>query len=386
MPPCHGGGRGFESRPVRKKLLFNGAFLFLVVAGGGHISYNRGVLYLKPMTYLHLFTYAADYYGHIYKEYRFVKKYLQPLVNSFCESLKYELNDLEKRKVFRYYPLLTVCALAENYTLLKGRGLTETERRRITLMSAMATLCDDLIDEGGWTEQQLLDLLDNKHTYHSLPVKAKLIVAMNEAFKKLDIQPAYWDQLRKAFHGQADSIRQHQEHLDLAETIAIAREKNGNYCLAVAALIDEDWTDIERKIIYQHGMMGQMTNDIYDTYKDTHDGIHTMVKKARDVDQLRQIFMTEVRSMQDLILQIDAPMKRKKRAIARYSCMDAFTMVGIDTIAEVEKKYGYPVDWKSIPRRDLVPDMAKYKSRKRYFKYVVWLSNLSFKRAIKNRQ
>jgi hypothetical protein len=298
------------------------------------------------------------------------------MVLSYCESLKYELNALEEKKVFRYYPLLTVCALAENYVLLKGRKLTEIERKRITLMSAMATLCDDLIDEGGWTEQQLLDLLDNKHPYSSLQAKAKLIIAMNEQFKKLDVQPSYWQQLRKAFHGQADSIRQHQPDLSLEETISIAREKNGNYCLTVASLIDEDWTDIEKQIIYQHGMMGQMTNDIYDTYKDTHEGIHTVVKKVRNVSHMRGIFMTEVHRMHDLIMQIDAPVKRKKKVIARYSCMDAFTMVGIDTLAAVEKKYGHPVEWKSVTRKDLVPDMAKYQSRKKYFKYVVWLSNL----------
>jgi hypothetical protein len=334
------------------------------------------------MTYLHLFYYAADYYGHLYKQYRFVKRYLEPMIFSFCEILKYELNALEKRKTLRYYPLLTVCALAESYTFLKGRGLTEIERKRITLMSAWATLCDDLIDEDGWNEQQMFDLLDlleshnNKISYSSLPAKAKLIVAINEAFKKLDIRPAYWQQMRKAFHGQADSIRQHQPELTLEETIAIAREKNGNYCLTVAALIDEEWTDTERQIIYQHGMMGQMTNDIYDTYKDTHEGIHTMVKKVRDVAHLRDIFMTEVRKIHQLIMQTNAPLKRKKKAIARYGCMDAFTMVGIDTLAEVEKKYGHPVDWKSIPKKDLQPDMARYWSRKRYFKYVVWLSNL----------
>lgn len=301
------------------------------------------------------------------------------MVLSFCETLKYELNALEKKKVFRYYPLLTVCALAENYVLLKGRKLTAIERKRITLMSAMATLCDDLIDEGGWNEQQLLDLLDSKIPYSSLPAKAKLIIAMNEEFKKLHIQTVYWQQLRKAFHGQADSIRQHQADLSLEETISIAKEKNGNYCLTVASLIDEAWTETEHQVIYQHGMMGQMTNDIYDTYKDTHEGIHTIVKKVRDVAHLGEIFMAEVRKMQNLVMQIDAPSKRKKKAIARYSCMDAFTMVGIDTLAEVEKKYGHRVDWKSVPRRDLVPDMAKFRNRIKYFKYVVWLGNVNRK-------
>lgn len=326
------------------------------------------------MTYLGLIYYAADYYSHLYRQLRFVKQYLEPMVSSFCDMLQYQLNEAEKRKTFRYYPLLTVCALAENYVLLKGRGLTEMERKRITLMSSMATLCDDLIDEDGWNESQLLDLLDSKIAYNALSKKAKLIVAMNEELKKLQIKPAYWEQLRKAFHGQADSIRQHQPDLTLEETIAIAREKNGNYCLTVAELIDEDWSDNERNIIYQHGMMGQMTNDIYDTYKDTQEGIHSMVKKVKDVDHLRSIFMSEVRKMQQLISQIDAPLKRKNKAIARYGCMDAFTMIGIDTLAAVEKKYGKPVDWKSVARKDLVPDMAKTKNRLKYFKYVVWLS------------
>jgi hypothetical protein len=96
---------------------------------------------------------------------------------------------------------------------------------------------------------------------------------------------------------------------------------------------------------------------------------------VKDVAHLRSIFIDEVNKMQQLILRINAPLKRKKKAIARYGCMDAFTMVGIDTLTEVEKKYGTPVDWASIPRKELVPDMAKYWSRKRYFKYVVWLAN-----------
>jgi hypothetical protein len=31
MPPCHGGGRGFESRPVRKKAIPGWLFLFSIL-------------------------------------------------------------------------------------------------------------------------------------------------------------------------------------------------------------------------------------------------------------------------------------------------------------------------------------------------------------------
>jgi hypothetical protein len=45
MPPCHGGGRGFESRPVRKfehnPLIFNGFFILVAesVAKGFFLAY-----------------------------------------------------------------------------------------------------------------------------------------------------------------------------------------------------------------------------------------------------------------------------------------------------------------------------------------------------------
>ncbi|MDB5232579.1 MAG: hypothetical protein JWN76_3384 [Chitinophagaceae bacterium] len=332
------------------------------------------------MTYPGLVYYAADYYARIYRQLRFVKSYLEPLQSSMCEMLQYELGDAEKRKALRYYPLLSVCALAENYTLLKGRKLTEIERKRITLMSFLATLCDDLIDEDGWNEQEMLDLLHllelpySKTVNPSLSKKIKLIVGINEELKKLSVRPAYWTQLKKAFHGQADSMRQHQAGLSLEETIDIARNKNGNYCLTVAELIDENWTEAERRIIYQHGMMGQMTNDIYDTYKDIHLGTHTMVTKVRDVSHLREIFIAEVKNMQQLIMQIDSSLKRKKKIIARYGCLDAFTMVGIDTLERAAKKYGEPLNWISIPKKDILPDMAKFVNRINYFKYAVWLS------------
>jgi hypothetical protein len=323
------------------------------------------------MNYLHLASYGVDYGRHIYKQYRFIKQWLEPLTASYCATLKYELSRHEKRKMFRYYPLLSVCAIAENYVYLKSRELADTERKRVTLMSSMATLCDDLVDEDGWTEQNLLDLLENKLDYSGLSTKTKLIIAMNEELKRLGVSNEYREQLKRAFHGQAESVRQREPGLSLQETIHIAREKNGNYCLAVAALLDEDWTDTDKKIIYQHGIMGQLANDIFDAWKDTRQGIYTVIKKVDSMQQLRNLFMEESARMQQFIHQTDAPAKRKRKMIRRYAVMDAFTLVGIDNLAAVENKYGQPIPWTSVPRRELVTDMAFLRNKLKYVGYVV---------------
>ncbi len=55
--------------------------------------------------------------------------------------------------------MYTILGCAEMYTALKGRGLTLDERKRLTLVAAWATLCDDLIDDHNWTHDQVLNII-----------------------------------------------------------------------------------------------------------------------------------------------------------------------------------------------------------------------------------
>jgi len=334
-------------------------------------------LYLRESNYLKVAKYSVQYGINVWNEYRFIRQYLEPLVNSHCSKLSYALTKQERKKVFRYYPILTVCANGENYLYLAGRKLNIEERKRLTLMSAMATLCDDLLDEDGWTEQQLLDLLDDKLVYQSLSAKTKLILCMNEEFKQLHVNDSYWPQLRKAFHAQAESIKQHRTDISLDETLQISKEKNGHTSLMVATLLDENWSEQELAFIYQTGVMGQLANDIFDAWKDVQQGIYTIVRKVDSVSQLREIFMQEYTKLLNLVQQTRATGAQRRRTINRLSVINAFGIVGLEQLEKVEKKYGQPVDWPSIPRQELVVDMEIQSHRWNYLQKIVWLSNHS---------
>jgi hypothetical protein len=129
-------------------------------------------------------------------------------------------------------------------------------------------------------------------------------------------------------------------------------------------------------VIYQHGIMGQLANDIFDAWKDTRQGIYTVIRKVENMGQLRALFLTEHARMQQLILRTDASARRKKKMMRRYAVMDAFTLVGIDNLCAVEDKYGQPISWESVPRRELVTDMAFFRNKIKYLKYIFRLSRV----------
>src|SRR4051812_11220050 len=114
-----------------------------------------------------------------YKQLAFIKTFLKPLVKHNASRLGYHLSDTEKKKVLFYYPMYTVLACAQMYVTLKGRDLTRGERKRLTLVGAMATMCDDLIDEDGWTRDEIFGLLSNNLEEKDIYVKAQLLVSLN---------------------------------------------------------------------------------------------------------------------------------------------------------------------------------------------------------------
>lgn len=311
------------------------------------------------------------------KQSLFTRSFLKPLVTKHCRRLHYNLSRSEKRKVLFYYPMYTILANAEMFLAIKGRGLTKDERKRLTVVAAMATLCDDLIDEQNWTRDKIFQLLANHFNEEGLEPKAKLLVALNKELNSFwPLQEKYLQQLKIALEWQSASVRQLDPSITLEEIITISRQKNGNTYLLFASLIDEDWTDAETEFIYQGGIVGQLTNDSFDIYFDTQEGINTYFNRAPSIKIVRQFFLDECLRLHEKVFACDVPLKYKLRTIRRMSMLHAFTLTALDHLQETEYKYGAPVDWKTIPRNEMITDMWKNKNRLNTVRYMKWLTKL----------
>ena len=273
--------------------------------------------------------------------------------------------------------MYTVLACAQMYLTLKGRKLTKDERKKLTLVGAMATLCDDLIDEENFTRDQVFDLLTKTSDDTGIPVKAKLLITLNDELKKFWAPtPAYLSQLKMALQRQAASVYQTDANITLEEIVDVCREKNGHTSLMFASLLDEKWSNMELQFIYQSAIVGQLTNDSFDIYFDTQNGINTYFNRAPSIKNVRQFFLDECTKLHSIVMACNVPDKNKLRTIQRMSILHAFTLTALDHLQLTENKYGAPVDWKNVPRKEMITDMWKNKNRLKTVRYMRWLGRL----------
>jgi hypothetical protein len=329
------------------------------------------------MNTLQLLKYGLNLTLDGYKQLAFINRFLKPLVFKHCKRLGYRLSTSEKKKILFYYPVYTVLACAQMYVTLKGRQLTKNETKRLTLVGAMATICDDLIDEDNWSREQIFHLLSKNLNEEGLTTKAKLLVSLNKELQKFYLlSEKYLKQLKMALEWQAVSGKQSDPTITLDEIVHVCREKNGHTSLMFATLIDEDWSKKELQFIYQSAVVGQLTNDSFDMYFDTQNGIRTYFNTAPTIANVRKFFVDECSKLHSMVMACDTSRKNKLNTIRRMSILHAFTLTALDQFQQTEDKYGEEVDWKTVPRKDLVIDMALNKNRFKTVGYMKWLSKV----------
>jgi len=308
---------------------------------------------------------------------KFIDTYLKPLVNTHAARIGYTLTPSEKKKVLFYYPMYTILGCAEMYTSLKGRSLTIDERKRLTLVAAWATLCDDLVDDYHWSLDEIFKILFEEVNDKEYPGNVQLLIALNKELQKVwNVSDIYINQLKAALEWQSVSSRQLDPGITLDEIVKICREKNGNTSLMFATLIDENWSQKELDFIYQSAIVGQLTNDAFDIYFDTQNGIRTYFNTAPNIHQVREFFINECRKLHSLARQCHTSKQSQENTIRRMSILHAFTLTALDQLAKTESKYNKPIDWKRIPRKEMVIDMAKNSNRWKTIKYMKWLAEV----------
>lgn len=306
-----------------------------------------------------------------------MQSFLKPIVEKHCNRLNYPLSKKEQKKVDFYYPLFNHIVNCENYLCLKGRRLSLDESKRLAILSAMATLYDDLIDEETWEKEQYFQILNRTLPTELQTPKVKLIFALDDELNTI-WQPtqAYKNALKLAIEWQVISAKQLQSNLSLEETLHISENKCGNSSLLWASILDEVWKQEEAAAIYQSGYVGQIVNDLFDAFKDREDGVFTIVRKAPSISVAKNIFLNECAKLHKLIETCSIAKQKQKRTIRRMSCIHAFAMVSLDHLQNTENKYGLPLDWHKPLRKELVTDMAFWSNKFKLLKHACWLAEV----------
>jgi hypothetical protein len=116
---------------------------------------------------------------------KLMRSFLRPIVDASQIKVTYALSPKEKKKVDFYYPLFNQIVNIENYLCLKGRKPSSAESKRMAIISAMATLYDDLIDEEDFEKEQYYAIVDKTIAIEYITPKIKLIFELDKQLRKI---------------------------------------------------------------------------------------------------------------------------------------------------------------------------------------------------------
>ncbi len=342
------------------------------------MCHSTQFLYLAAMNYLQLLFYAAGYCFRIYRQLAFIKSFLLPKVDAACNQFNYHPSEKEAKKIKFYYPLFNHVVNCENYLTIKNRRLSRLETERLGFVSVWATLYDDFIDEEKWTQEKLVEIFEKTLPIEERTPKMQVFMAMDDALKQIFTPTLFYkESLKLAIDWQIESAKQLDSNISLEEVLHISDVKCGNSSLLWASILNEEWTEEEKRFIYQSGFVGQLVNDAFDARKDILDGGYTYIRKTASLAQAKEIFLDACQTLNQTIMACDAPKKNKLKTIRRMACIHAFGLVALEHLQAIDKKYPKPIDWENVKRSDLVTDFAFASNWFKTFKYALQLAVIS---------
>lgn len=222
----------------------------------------------------------------------FLHRQIRPILKEAYHSNDGSLDEKDRDKINNYYGLAVPAILGEACCALRGTAMTHEERWASTAQGAMTGLFDDFFDKNYLDEnaiekmihgndnsiikksnQRLFDLFYQKALVHC-PDKKRLQQALSEVHK-----------------AQVESRKQENNSTSNAEIKDITLHKGGTSLIFYRSAFSPAATAKEEKLLYDLGGLMQLSNDIFDVYKDREGGIHTLVTDATHISDLREQYI-----------------------------------------------------------------------------------------------
>lgn len=270
-----------------------------------------------------------------------------------------------RKKIAVSYGIYTPM-ICDAFTALHGRRTTLSERTRYIHYFICSSLFDDFTDIIALPENELLALSFEPESFEPRGFDEAVFRASHLLLKDFVEEADYMRVARELFRAQWDSKQQAQTHLSDEEIRAITFAKGGNSVLLCSYYVEFASTDIERDCWYRIGTIIQLTNDLFDIYKDTQDRIDTLPTRMRDVRVFEAFFEEQIRGMQAQVRALPVPENRKGTFRLAMAGIYAFGLIALDQLRALGPELP-ALD--SLPRKALIIDMEKRRNLAAWLRY-----------------
>ena len=314
--------------------------------------------------------------SHINHQKKFIQKNINPLVDESKKIDDGSLDENDLKKITGYYGLAVPAILGEAFCALRGKSMTDKERLASTCQGAMTGLGDDFFDKQRLSEAALKDFIESPELFTGNTASEKLFLHFYKTALANAPKPALVkQQILRVFQAQLLSKQQDKPGLSYEVLKDITIRKGAESLLYYRTVFEHPLKHGEEKMLYSLGGLMQLSNDIFDVYKDDQAGVSTLITTATQIKELRFYYSALLQMGTDAAYRSGYP-KNNVRKFMGIISMGIFCrcFVCMDQLEKNEKKSGGVFDPKLYSRKDLICDMDTMANKWKSLRYHMKLS------------
>ncbi|MCX6281343.1 MAG: hypothetical protein NTU51_05220 [Bacteroidetes bacterium] len=291
---------------------------------------------------------------------KFNTVFVDAFVEPFCRKYDRRLDSEVLHKIKNYY-CIGVPVVCAGFARMYGRELTGAERENATLGGIITPLIDDFTDKQQVSPEQLNSLLSfSEQAVPSTLEEAIVNGILVLLYERVSSKEGTVDAFKRTLQAQQGSARQTQKELPQSELLKITMDKGAWSLILYHYLITEVPSEAVIRMIYQMGGVLQIAQDIFDVYRDFHEGVATLGNTCGDYREFEKFYLGECRKFCSMARALPFRHADLEFFIVFTANSMARGIVALRRLRKLQGKLGggiLPFD--RIDRKDLICDMEK---------------------------
>lgn len=320
-------------------------------------------------------------YSALVKELRFQKKFNQrfliPYLNELEKKYDGKFTGEQRHKILSYYGLFITAFLCSSYKRLQGGELSEEERKRATLFGILTPVGDDLFDIDQLDHSQIEAITFDPENYCASTFLSRIAKEIQSyLIASVPDKQAYLLASKNVLEIQKATVKQTIRSTPKAEIEKITYDKGGYSVIIYREILEPAADNQLLDALYYVGSLYQLGNDLFDLYKDTRDGIYTLINTCDDFAELRSAFLQRVALQNEKIRSLPFDETRKKEFLIMINTINARSLVALDQFCRQQQTNMQPTDWFKAKREEMIVDMEKPSNFFNWLKYIGKLNKI----------
>ena len=303
---------------------------------------------------------VAYIFRFLKKQHHFNQGFIDPYLGTISKNYPQPIDPEVLKKIKKYYCLgipLT-CAV---YNQLYGLPLTRQEQINAVMAAIGTPLIDDFTDRKTLDNLAVSQLLLSPETYTPLTVEEATVKDIIISIKKNVPDPkAALQAFYQGVEAQQNTEKQLQPGLSQDELLQLSLEKGAWSHVIFHYLLNTVPTKQVVDVMLHMGGLLQMSNDIFDVYKDYKDGIFTFANTHTNFPQLEIYYTQECRQFCKNTRGLPFKHAQKERFIMFIAIIMGRGLVALRQYKNIQQKQGGGIlQYDKLPRHQLITDMEK---------------------------